>query len=92
MTCNKWASIGQGLHLSATCIQLPKLTWFGSDISPNHYPSHLDLAHGLVQGPNSPWPHGRTKRPTTDPDPDHRPETRTVRPAEMSWLPADPAE
>ncbi|KAF2542929.1 hypothetical protein F2Q68_00030904 [Brassica cretica] len=36
--------------------------------------------------------HGRTNRSATDPDTDHRPETRIVRPAEMSWLPADPAE
>ncbi|KAG5415174.1 hypothetical protein IGI04_002741 [Brassica rapa subsp. trilocularis] len=51
--------------------------------NPTHAPSLLDLAHGLAQGPNSPWPHGRTSQPATDPDPDHRPKARTVRLGEV---------
>ena len=90
MTCSEWAPSAKGCALSATCIPSPKPIGFGSYISPNHSPSLLDLDHGLVQKPNSPWPLSRTSRPATDPD--HRPETRTVRLAEMSWLPADPAE
>ncbi|KAG5374502.1 hypothetical protein IGI04_042182 [Brassica rapa subsp. trilocularis] len=54
------------------------------DRPPTHAPSLLDLAHGLAQGPNSPWPHGRTSQPATDPDPDHRPKARTVRLGELS--------
>ncbi|KAF2589295.1 hypothetical protein F2Q70_00039159 [Brassica cretica] len=90
LTCSEWAPSAKGCALSATCIPSPKPIGFGSDISPNHSQILLDLAHGLVERPNSPWPHGRTSRPTTDPD--HRPVTRTVCLVEMSWLPADPAE
>ncbi|KAG5388673.1 hypothetical protein IGI04_030214 [Brassica rapa subsp. trilocularis] len=84
MTCSGWAPSAKGCALSATCIPSPILIGFGSDRSPKYSPSLLDLAHGLVQRPNSPWPHGQTSQPATGMDPNHRPKTRTVCRAEMS--------
>ncbi|KAF2580834.1 hypothetical protein F2Q70_00011418 [Brassica cretica] len=44
MTCSEWATIGQGLHLSATCSQSPKPTWFWVGHKPTTFPKRSGLS------------------------------------------------
>ncbi|WZY93758.1 hypothetical protein YC2023_066087 [Brassica napus] len=77
-----------GHRLQSTVQIVPVRKWKVPDLIGTSNPS----PRPANKSPTTHGQHGRTSWPATDPDPDHRPETRTVRVAEMSWLPADPAE